>query len=538
MVDQMRLRRLIPRPIRDRLRPLWYGIPPLRPTFIGYVRQRSATAVSGWLHDPHAPARRLQYQAVATRHGQERVLATGTADRPDPELAGLGDTAYGFLAQFPAQPPGTRVDIRPVGFHRTLPDAPGIVLGYLRERSTLHVAGWLMNSATPDEPLRYDVVCTLPGRQRVVASGIADQYDRILFALGEANPAHGFRLFFAEPLSEAERDHLEVRAHGETRPLPEDPALITTWKPVRYIAMDIVDNCNLRCPFCLFDHAPVHKTNAMTDEVFAAALRWLPYVGPEGHWMSCLHEPTMHPRLTEFITRIPDEYRHVMTYTTNLTRRMPDKYFAALADSGLSNINVSIESRDPAIYERMRKGGKFPIFMENWDRLLAAFARGKAPPPLRYIAMAYKSNYREIPELVEYLRNERNAWKIEIRDTYDVAHIPQEFRDAEFLERHEWQWLKQALSSYSPVDVALSLPPDFDQAAPAPASEPAPPPAEAKKAAWVEGLIEARILHDGQMIITTSPAGNYPNQGEELARMNVLDIADPGAFILSLRGNG
>lgn len=340
---------------------------------------------------------------------------------------------------------------------------------------------------------------------------------------------------------------------------------------MRYIAMDIVDNCNLRCPFCLFDHAPVHKTNVMDDDTFARALRFLPYVGPEGLWMSCLHEPSMHPKLPDMIEYIPREHRHLMHYTTNLSRRMPARYYEVLANSGLANINVSIESRDPAIYERMRKGAKQRIFMENWEILLDAFAKGSAPPPLRYISMAYKSNYRELPDLIEWLRTERRAWKVEVRDTYVAPWIAQEFRDAEFLEREEWEWLRQQLAHYDPTEVTLCLPPDFDNEsrpepvavsatdaameAPAAPSEalielqavPAdlPAPVEApvatsveKKKARVPGLLEGRILHDGTMIVIDSLAGNYPYHGVEVARVNIRDIDDPEAFILGLVATG
>ncbi len=644
----MHLRRIVPAPVRALLRPIRRMLNPAAVALQGYVRQRGPGFITGWLQDADKPARRVPYQVLACRGRRHRVIATGVADLPDPELTalGLGDGRYGLRAEFPRLEPGETVEIRPHGTRRFLPTAERVQLGYiqslsarhaagwlhgedgvplhyevvcalpgrtrvlahglaqlherqlaaaghinpdcgfrvefdppltpdelaatrircvetgrfltwqnpvigmLRERSRNHVAGWVIDHRDTDRAVPFEVVCTLPGRERVLAEGLADKYDRILFASREHNPAHGFRVFFPE-VTAAERDHVEVRPAGHDRSLPHVAPLVTEWKPVRYIAMDIVDNCNLRCPFCLFDHAPVHRTQVMDDDVFDAALRWLPYVGPEGHWMSCLHEPTMHPRLTEFLTRIPPAHRHVMTYTTNLTRRMPDAYWAALADSGLSNINVSIESRVPEIYERMRKGAKFRIFMENWEKLLAAFAKGKAPPPLRYIAMAYKSNYREIPELIEYLRTERNAWKIEIRDTYDVPHIPDEFRKAEFLERHEWEWLRDALAHYAPTEVALSLPPDFDApAAAAPdaiAAEPeapqvvqpveAPPspvPPQDSRSEMVEGLLEARLLHDGLMIFTTSPAGNYPNMGQELARLDVREIPDPGPFIAAL----
>ena len=78
----------------------------------------------------------------------------------------------------------------------------------------------------------------------------------------------------------------------------------------------------------------------------------------------------------------------------------------------------------PDVYERMRKGARFPIFLENWRVMLEAFQAGSAAPRLRYIIMAYRSNVREIPALVEQLRREKMAWQVEIRHTFYMPHIP------------------------------------------------------------------------------------------------------------------
>ena len=276
------------------------------------------------------------------------------------------------------------------------PPAPTLV-GYLAERSTRHVAGWVYNPDAPNDRVEFEVVCTLPGAERAIARGHARLYSRVLELQGMGDAAYGFRVLFPHPVTEAERDHLEVRPVATGLKLPQDPNLRTRWEPIKFVAMDIVDNCNLRCPFCVYDYANVHATHVMSDEVYEKALGLLPLVGVEQFWLSCLHEPTMHPKLTEFIARIPREYRDNVFYTTNLARRMPAAYYETLADSGLHHLNISIESRDPAIYERMRKGAKHRIFMECWDQLLRAFAQGSAPPRLHYVVLAYKSNLREYP---------------------------------------------------------------------------------------------------------------------------------------------
>ena len=406
------------------------------------------------------------------------------------------------------------------------PPAPALV-GYLEERSTRHVSGWVRNPDALDESVEFEVVCTLPGAERTIARGRANLYIRIQELSGVGNAAYGFWLVFPEAISEAERDHLEVRPVVTGEPLPHAPNLRTRWEPIRFVNMDIVDNCNLRCPFCVYDYSNVHTTNVMTDEVFEKTLTLLPLVGVEQFWLSCLHEPTMHPKLTEFIRRIPREYRGNVFYTTNLARRMRPEYYETLADSGIDHLNISIESRDPAIYERMRKGARHRIFMECWDQLLCAFAQGSAPPRLHYVILAYKSNLREIPGLVEYLLNERRAASLEVRHTFDQSHIPAEFKAVEYLEADDWKWLRDELAGYPAGQVILTLPPELLPRTPLPV-------APESRSTRLEGAFWVRVSYDGLMHIAPALA-DLALDRPELARFaNIKDIGDPAEFFATL----
>jgi MoaA/NifB/PqqE/SkfB family radical SAM enzyme len=317
-----------------------------------------------------------------------------------------------------------------------------------------------------------------------------------------------------------------------------DPALQSRWEPIRFVAMDIVNNCNLRCPFCVYDYDKVHTTKVMTDEVYDAVLKLLPLVGPECLWLSCLHEPTMHPKFAELIERIPREYRSKVFYTSNFARRMPNVYYDTLADSGIRHVNISIESRDPAVYERMRKGARHHIFMESWEKLLAACASGSAPPKLRYIIMAYQSNLREIPELVEYLRNERLASHVEVRHTFDQAHIPADFRASEYLVDADWRWLQAKLADHAAHDLTFWPPPGFvgGESGPRPTQETPAAPTSASDPRFerVPGMFTVQIFHDGFMAVAPSLAGASARGGEQFVHTNVTKIGDPVEFLMSL----
>ncbi len=395
---------------------------------------------------------------------------------------------------------------------------PPALLGYLSERSTRHVAGWVHDPAAIARRVAYDVVCTANGSAQILASGIADQFNHALSLLGVGDARYAFRLHLPQRITEQQRDSIEIRPRDTGIPLPHDPNLRPNWEPLTHVAMDIVDNCNLRCPFCLYDYRDVHRTNLMTPEIYAATLRLLPYVGPGHFWLSCLHEPTLHPRFADMIEAIPDRHRNNVFYTTNLAKRMPPAYYRTLAESGLNHINVSIESLDPAIYERMRKGAKRRIFAENWEQLLEAFAAAPNPPRLRYIAMAYKSNLAELPGLADHLLRERHAWNVEIRDTYDMPHLPAEFRAAEFLSDADWHQLRAALAHHPVQHVTIAGPEPAH--APEIASGQRPP-----------GLAGIRISHEGNMVLKPAPDFQAPNAPRPRILMNIMDIADVERFL-------
>ncbi|GBR45091.1 hypothetical protein AA106556_0649 [Neokomagataea tanensis NBRC 106556] len=151
--------------------------------------------------------------------------------------------------------------------------------------------------------------------------------------------------------------------------------------------------------------------------------------------------------------------RKKVFFTSNIARRQSEAYFQGLAQSGIDHINISLESRRPEIYERMRKGARFPIFMENWDKLITAFHEANSAVALRYVIMAYKSNFQELPALTQYLVDERRAAQVEIRHTYDVPFIAPAFREQEFLTEEDWDWLHANLPTLEPGKLLLDRPP-------------------------------------------------------------------------------
>lgn len=403
------------------------------------------------------------------------------------------------------------------------------LFGFVDQIGLRHVHGWVMN---PDDPVqRLAVEAFLPETGESLGSVVADQFHHGIAGVGDNSRRYGFWFHLNRDITpdEQKRVRLRVPGHGEVTHAPQ----LASWQPLLHVSMDIVDNCNLRCPFCLYDYSNVRRTNFMTLETLEAALRLMPYTKDGEFWFSCLHEPSLHPEFLSFLQKIPANMRKKVFFTSNLARRMPMEYFQGLAESGIDHINISVESRTPEIYEKMRKGARFRIFMENWEKLLTAFNASHSDVALRYIIMAYKSNFQELPEFAQYLIEERRAAQVEIRYTYDVPFIDASFRQQEFLEEADWDWLQQNLPSVKPGQLLLDRPP--------PAStqqETQEGPVSSPDAPLLPGRYLANLSWDGSLALRGISQASEGAALIEVPLMtrNVKDISDPKIFFEELDG--
>ena len=274
----------------------------------GFVDERTTTHVAGWMRNLHDPEERLAFDVVVSGPAGARIIAKGRADQFSTVLQQLsvGDARYGFRVEFPA--PITADERNHLVVHPSRSDSPlemaPALQGYVDERSTHHVAGWARNRFDPTDRVALEVVLDTPDGERVLARCQADIFNSVLAKLSVGDAAYGFRVLFPNALSEDQRDAVVVRASGTRTPLELAPSLRTAFEPISHVAMDIVNNCNLRCPFCVFDYTNTRTTRVMLDATFDAALRLIPHVSDGNFWLSCLHEATLHPDLLRFIERV------------------------------------------------------------------------------------------------------------------------------------------------------------------------------------------------------------------------------------------
>jgi hypothetical protein len=223
----------------------------------------------------------------------------------------------------------------------------------------------------------------------------------------------------------------------------------------------LTGNCNLRCPYCINDFSEIRDNVLMTVDSFDRALRLLPLLSPEGQLLlSCYFEPTLHPGFLDFLERIPHEYRARAAFTTNLSRRLPDSFFGRTARLGFRQVNVSIDSLRPLVFEEMRKGARLEIFQQNLQRLVAAFSAHPGAPKLHLISMVSKLNLAEIPQLVERCQELYRPFSHEVRVIWLTEEMEQrEWIMKEAVNLEDFLGLRRVQASFpSHVEVVYDLP--------------------------------------------------------------------------------
>ncbi len=332
------------------------------------------------------------------------------------------------------------------------------IQGFVDRAEGSLVVGWAADMEHLAQPLFVDAYVG----DVLVASAAADVFRSDLQKAGIGDGKHAFscqlptRDWRAEtrPLTLRVRDTGVLLQHQGKSEIQLDPLIF-----LNYIAADIVNNCNLRCPFCLVDYSAVTKTELMSEETFVGLLALIRSVPEGGFWLSCLHEPTLHPRLNDFLELIPLDCRSKVWFTTNLARPLSEDVLEGWAKSGLHHINISLDTMQPELFAVLRKFGKYSVFEANLNRLVDIFKRYPDSPKLRYITMAFQSNIGEIPVIVEHSHRHWLSLENEIRYTYNVAHITGDFRREHYLHKDQWAGLNKALQAL-PYNHVVVYPPE------------------------------------------------------------------------------
>ena len=129
-------------------------------------------------------------------------------------------------------------------------------------------------------------------------------------------------------------------------------------RTIRYLRISVTDRCDLRCRYCMAEKMtflPRSKLLAL-EEIAIIAERFIDF-GVRKIRLSG-GEPLVRRDVVELVQRLGSHVGHgldELTMTTNATR-LAD-HAQALADAGIRRLNVSMDSRDPAVFRHITRHG-------------------------------------------------------------------------------------------------------------------------------------------------------------------------------------
>jgi cyclic pyranopterin phosphate synthase len=208
---------------------------------------------------------------------------------------------------------------------------------------------------------------------------------------------------------------------------------------VSYLRVSVTDRCDLRCVYCMAEHMVfLPKAEVLTLEELDQIATAFVGLGVKKLRLTG-GEPLMRKGVMGLIAQLS---RHLasgaleeLTLTTNATRLA--EFAPELARLGLKRINVSLDTRDPARFAHITRGGDLAKVLAGID---AARAAGLAVK-INAVALQH-DNAGEIPELIRWAHGE--GMDMTLIETMPMGEIDEDRTD-QFLSLAD---VRRELESY------------------------------------------------------------------------------------------
>lgn len=150
--------------------------------------------------------------------------------------------------------------------------------------------------------------------------------------------------------------------------LPVLQSVPRTVTPPRSVRLSLTDRCDLACIYCRPDKRDGYFEDTLALDAWKTMASGLVRAGVRRVRLTG-GEPLLHPSVVEMVTFLGSLGLEDLALTTNATRL--ERHARALRDAGLSRINVSLDTLDPARFDRMTRGGKLAGVLRGIDAALA-----------------------------------------------------------------------------------------------------------------------------------------------------------------------
>ena len=155
--------------------------------------------------------------------------------------------------------------------------------------------------------------------------------------------------------------------------------------------------CNLKCQMCPLNNGLNRKTGVLSFEKFKKIYDEInpPYLNLTG-----IGEPLLNPDIFKIIKygRAKGSLVKIDTNGTLLT----DENIKKLIHSEPTFVSVSIDSVDKKTYEKIRKGAKFEMVIENFKKLIQYRNQINSKTKIHLFFVLQEENILELPEFIKF----------------------------------------------------------------------------------------------------------------------------------------
>ncbi len=191
----------------------------------------------------------------------------------------------------------------------------------------------------------------------------------------------------------------------------------------RHVLVELTKACNLRCLHCAVsspDYVGESLPWASFEKVLPTLRRLRPLVELSGHGESLVYR-----RFYEAFTAVVEAGCQV-GFTTNatlLTPELSERMLTYAGPGGWMQVTVSIDAAERELFERLRRGARFPAIVANLEALRDAKRRsGLQHPVVAFNTVLMRDNLEQLPGIVR-LASQVGAASVTVVELLEYDHF-------------------------------------------------------------------------------------------------------------------
>lgn len=236
-----------------------------------------------------------------------------------------------------------------------------------------------------------------------------------------------------------------MHCEAATQSLSSNPIVDAQGRRLRNLRVSLTSACNYACVYCVPDGKRLHpERNALPLSKLLLAVDYLKQVNDLRTLRITGGEPLISPLFDDFMAALERFEFEDVSLTSNgqlLSRKLP-----VLLAAGVKRINISLDSLDAQVFQRIARGGELVEVLKGIEQALAAGMQVK----INMVPMRGYNHEQILPMLDYCLARGMELRFIELMRMGHLAH-DRELFDRQFIGLDELHSLIAARYSFIPA---------------------------------------------------------------------------------------